>query len=161
MSPGTWLLGSNQSCRFLSGLPRYVLAVLYTTYSRAVHSSSGVEFSLSSHCARALSISCSKLSLRLVVLRFAVLGLAFVLVPCLLCFCRILKTTFGLSIGPAVCSTHGSVPRMSILSRHLVTMKSIICQCLERGYIQVVLRSLFCFEHGVRHYQLELRAQSQ
>ena len=33
---------------------------------------------------------------------------------------------------------------MSILSRHLVMMKSIICQCLERGCIQVVLRSSFC-----------------
>ena len=33
---------------------------------------------------------------------------------------------------------------MSILSRHLVMMKSIICQCFERGFIQVVLRSSFC-----------------
>ena len=33
---------------------------------------------------------------------------------------------------------------ISILSRHLVMMKSIICQCLERGCIQVVLRSSFC-----------------
>ena len=60
-------LGSNQSWCFLSGLPRYVLAVLYTTCCRASHSSSGVELSLSSHWARALSISCSKLSLYLMV----------------------------------------------------------------------------------------------
>ena len=33
---------------------------------------------------------------------------------------------------------------MSILTRHLVMTKSIICQCLERGCIQVVLRSSFC-----------------
>ena len=33
---------------------------------------------------------------------------------------------------------------MSTLSRHLVMMKSIICQCLERGCIQVVLHSSFC-----------------
>ena len=33
---------------------------------------------------------------------------------------------------------------MSILSRHLVMMKSIICQCLERGCIQMVLHSSFC-----------------
>ena len=33
---------------------------------------------------------------------------------------------------------------MSILSRHLVMMKSIICQCPERGCVQMVLRSSFC-----------------
>ena len=32
---------------------------------------------------------------------------------------------------------------MSISSRHVVMMKSIICQCLERGCIQMVLRSSF------------------
>ena len=37
----SWSLGSNQSWCFLSGLPRYVLAVLYTTCCRAAHSSSG------------------------------------------------------------------------------------------------------------------------
>ena len=61
----SWSLGSNQSWCFLSGLPRFVLAVLYTTCCRAAHSSSGVELYFSSHWARALSISCSKLSLRL------------------------------------------------------------------------------------------------
>ena len=40
----SWSLGSNQSWCFLSGLPRYVLAVLYTTCCRAAHYSSGVEF---------------------------------------------------------------------------------------------------------------------
>ena len=59
----SWLLESNQSWWFLSGLPRYVLAVLYTTCYSAAHSSSGVEFSFSYHWAKALSISCSKLSL--------------------------------------------------------------------------------------------------
>ena len=57
-----WSLGSNQSWCFLSGLPRYVLGVLYTTCCRAAHFSSGVELSFSSHWARALSISCSKRS---------------------------------------------------------------------------------------------------
>ena len=47
-------------------------------------------------------------------------------------------------IGPAGSSTHGSTLWMFILSRHLVMMKSIICQCLERGCIQVVLCSSFC-----------------
>ena len=54
---------SNQSWCFLS-----VFAVLSTTCCSAAHSSSGVEFSFSSHWARALSISCSKLSLWLMVL---------------------------------------------------------------------------------------------
>ena len=96
----SWSLWTNQSWCFLSGLPRYVLAVLYylyTTCCRAAHSSSGVELSFS-HCARALSISCSKLSVWLMVLSFAVLSLAGLLVPCLLCFYRILKASFHLSI---------------------------------------------------------------
>ena len=71
----SWSLGSNQSWFFLSGLPRYVLAVLYTTCCRVAHSSSGVEIFRSSHWARALSIHCSKLSLWLMVLSFAVLSL--------------------------------------------------------------------------------------
>ena len=50
---------------------------------------------------------------------------------------------------------------MSILSRHFVMMRSIICQCPERGCIQVVLRSSLLLEHGVRYYQFELRAHSQ
>ena len=94
----SWSLGSNQSWYFLSGVPRYVLAVLYATCCRAAHSSSGVELSFSSHWARALSISSSKLSLWLVVLSFTVLSLVGLLVPCLLCFCRILKAIFDLSI---------------------------------------------------------------
>ena len=68
-------------------------------------------------------------------------------------FCRILKATFDFSVW---CS----VQQLSILSRYLVMMKSIICQCLERGCIQVVLHSSFCLI-GVRHYQFERRAQSQ
>ena len=104
----SWSLGSNQSWCFLSGLPRYVLAVLYTTCCRAAQFSAGVKFSFSSHWARTLSISCSKLSLWLMVLSFAVLSLVGLLVPCLLCFCRILKATFDLVISPAVSSTHGS-----------------------------------------------------
>ena len=44
-------------------------------------------------------ISCSKLSLWLMVLSFAVLSLVGLLVPCLLCFCCILKATFYLSIS--------------------------------------------------------------
>ena len=94
----SWSLGSNQTCCFLSGLPRYVLAVLYTTCCRAAHFSSGVEFYFSYNWARALSISCSKLSLWLVVLSFTVLSLVGILVPCMLCICRILKATFDLSI---------------------------------------------------------------
>ena len=93
----SWSLGSNQSWCFPSGLLRYVLAVLYTTCCRAGHSSSGVVFSLSSHWARVLSISCSKVSLWLVVLNFAMFSLVG-LFPCLLCFCRILKATFDVSI---------------------------------------------------------------
>ena len=61
----SWSLGSHQSWWFLSGLPIYVFAVLYTTCCTAAHSSSGFELSFSSHWARALSISCSNLSLRL------------------------------------------------------------------------------------------------
>ena len=49
-----------------------------------------------------------------------------------------------LVIGQAFCSTIARVLWMSILSRHLVMMKSIICQCFKRGCIQVVLRSSFC-----------------
>ena len=72
----SWSLGSNQSLCFISGLPIYVLAVLYTTCCRAAHSSSGVELSFSSHWVRALSSSCSKLSLWVMVLSVAVLSLA-------------------------------------------------------------------------------------
>ena len=94
----SWSLGSNQSWCFLSGLPRYVLAVLYLTCCRAANSSSGVEISFSSHGARALSISCSKLSLLMMVLSFVVLGLVGLVISCLLCFYRILKASFDLSI---------------------------------------------------------------
>ena len=75
-----WSLGSNQSWCFLSGLPRYVLAVLYATCCKAAHSYSGVEFCFSSHWARALSIPCSILSLWLVVLSFAVFNLVELIV---------------------------------------------------------------------------------
>ena len=81
------------------------------------------------------------------VLSFAVLSLVGLLVPCLLCFCHILKATFDLSIWWSVQQLAPPLARVlwtSILSRHLVMMKSIICQCLERGYIQVVLHSSFC-----------------
>jgi len=90
-----WSLGSNQSWCFLSSLPRYVLAVLYTTCCRATHSSSGVEFAFSFQWARGLSIFCSRLSLWMMVLSFAVLSLIGLLVPSLLCFCRIPKATFA------------------------------------------------------------------
>ena len=82
----SWSLGSNQSWCFLSGLPAYVLAVLYTTCCRIAHSSSVIKFSFSSHWARALSNCCSKPSLCLVVLSFAVLSLVGLLVPCLVLF---------------------------------------------------------------------------
>ena len=36
------------------------------------------------------------------------------------------------------------VLQMSILSRHLVMMKSIICPCRERGCVHVVLCASFC-----------------
>ena len=79
----SWSLVLNQSWCFLFGLPMYVLTVLYTTSCRAPHSSSGVEFSSSSHWARALSISCSTLSLWLMVLSFAVLSLgAYLFLAC-------------------------------------------------------------------------------
>ena len=133
----SWSLGSNQSWCLLSGLPRYALAVLYTTCYRAAHSSSGVEFSFSSQCARALTISCSKLSLWLMVLSFAVLSLVGLLVPCLLCLCRILKATFDLSIWWSVQQLAPRMARvlwMSTLSRHLVMMNVChICQCLHPG----------------------------
>ena len=141
----SWSLGSNQC--FLSGLPKYVLAELYTTCCRAAHSSSGVELSFSSHWARALTMSCWKLSLWLMVLSFAVLNLVGLLIPCLLCFCRILKATFDLSIWWSVQQLAPRMARvlwMSILSRHLAMMKSVICQCLERGCVKVVLRSSYC-----------------
>ena len=73
-------LGLATTWCFLSGLPIYVLAVLYTTCCRAAQSLSGVEFSFSSHWARALSICSSKLSLWLMVLSFAVLNLVGLLV---------------------------------------------------------------------------------
>ena len=88
-----------------------------------------------------------KISRWLMVLSFAMLSLVGLLVPCLLCFCRILKATFDLSIRWSVQQLAPRMARvlwMSILSRHLVMMKSIICQCLDRGCIQVVLRSSFC-----------------
>ena len=89
---------SNQTWCFLSGLPRHFFAVLYTTLCRAAHSSSGVEFSFSSHWARAQSIYCSELSLWLMVLSYAALSLLGLLVPCLLCFCRVTEATFDISI---------------------------------------------------------------
>ena len=74
-------------------------------------------------------------------LSFAVLSLVSLVVPCLLCFCRILKATFDLNIWWSVQQLD---PNLSFISWHLVMMKPIICQCLERGWIQVVLRSSFC-----------------
>ena len=75
-------------CRHLCGSSppglQHPLSVLYTTCCRAVHSSSGVECSFSSHWARALSFPCSKLSLWLMILNVAVLSLVGLLVPCLL-----------------------------------------------------------------------------
>ena len=113
---------------------------------RAAHSSSGVEFSFSSYWARALSIFCSKLSIWLRVLSYAVLSWLGLLVPCLLCFCLIIEATFDLSIWRSAQQLAPSMARVlwtSILSKHLVMMKSITCQCLEPGCIQVVLRSSF------------------
>ena len=112
------------------------------TFCRAAHSSSGVEFSFSSHWARALSIFCSQLSIWQRVLSYAVLSLLG-----LLCFCLIIEATFDLSIWRSAQQLAPSMARvlwMSILSKHLFMMKSIICQCLERGCIQVVLRLSFC-----------------
>ena len=64
-SPGVFCL----ACQEMSWL--YVHDLLQS----CPYSSSGVEFSFSSHWARALSISCSKLYLWLVVLSFAMLSL--------------------------------------------------------------------------------------
>ena len=94
----SWSLVSNQSWCFLSGLPKYVLAVFYLTCCRVAHSLSGVERSFFSHWARALPISCSKLFLCLMVISFAVLYFVCLRVLCLLYLCRILKTIFGISI---------------------------------------------------------------
>ena len=89
----SWWLGSNQSWCFFSGLPRYALAVLYTTCCRAAHSSSGVDIvSLSSP-----------------------------------------------PVWREHCPSPARVLWMSILSRHLMMMKSVM-----KGCIQVVLRSSFC-----------------
>ena len=128
-----------------------VLAVLYTTWCRAAHSSSGVELSFSSHWARALSISCSKLSIWLMVLNFAPLGLVGLLVPCLLCFCRIPKATFDLSISCSVCSKHGSgtvdvhlfpTPRDDEVDHMPVSGTRV-----HPGGLALIL----LLEHGVRH----------
>ena len=80
------------------------------TCCRTAHSSSGVELSFSSHWARALSLSCSKLSVWLMVLSFVAFSLVDLLVPCLFCFCRILKATFDLSIW---CSVQQLASRMA------------------------------------------------
>ena len=141
----SWSLGLNQSWCFLSGLQRYVLAVLYTTCCRAAIHRLVMSFP-SPPIGPEDCPSPAQNSLWLMVLSFAVLSLVGLLVPCLLCFCRILKATFDLSIWWSV-QQLVSVVRvlwMSILSRHLVMMKSIICQCLERRCTHVVLRSSFC-----------------
>ena len=49
-----------------------------------------------------------------------------------------------LVVSPTVCCTHFGVLQMSILSRHLVMMKSIICTYWERECVQVVLGAYFC-----------------
>ena len=99
------------------------------------------------------------------VLSFTLLSLVGLLLPWLLRCCRILKATFDLSIWWSVQQLDPLMAGtlwMSILSRHLVVMKSIICQCPERGCTQVVLRSTFdLLEHDLRYNQFELRAQSQ
>ena len=110
----SWSLGSNPSWCFLYGLPSCALAVLY------------------------VSISCSKLFLWLKALRLAVLSFVGLLVLCLFCFCP-----QHLVFGPSFSSTT-RILWMSILSRHFVMTKSIICQCPERGCIQMVLRSSSC-----------------
>ena len=65
----------------------------------------------------------------------------------LIVFFLILKMTLDLNIWwsvPQLAPRIVRVPQMSILSRHLVMMKSIICPCRERGYVQVVLCASFC-----------------
>ena len=157
----SWSLGSNQC--FLPGLPRYVLAVMYTTCCRAAHFSSGVEFSFS-HWARALSNSCSKLSLWLMVLSFVVLSLVGLLVPCLLCFCCILKSHVWpqhLVIGPTVSSTHGTG---TVDVRLIPTPRADEVDHMPVSGTRMHpsgLAFILLLEHGVRHYQLEFRAQSQ
>ena len=62
-------------------------------------------------------------------------------------FLRILKIALDLNIWCSVTQFSPRILRvlqMSILSRHLVMMKSIICPCRERGYVQVVLCASFC-----------------
>ena len=62
-------------------------------------------------------------------------------------FFLILKINFDLNIWwsvPQFAPRIVGVLQMSILSRHLVMMKSIICPCRERGYVQVVLCTSFC-----------------
>ena len=59
----------------------------------------------------------------------------------------ILKMTIDLNIWwpvPQFAPCIVRVLQMSILSWHLVMMKSIICPCRERGYVQVVLCASFC-----------------
>ena len=142
----SWSLGSNQAWCFLSGLPRYVMAVLYTTCCRAAHSSSGVEFSFSSYWARALSISCSKLSLWLMV--------RCPLTVVLLSYSDSHFLPQHLVMGPAVSSTHGS----GTLDVHLIpTPRDDEVDHMPVSGTRmhpVGLAFILLPEHGVRHYQL-------
>ena len=65
----------------------------------------------------------------------------------LIVFFLILKITLDLNIWwsvPQFAPRIVRVLQMSILYRHLVMMKSIICPCRERGCVQVVLCASFC-----------------
>ena len=70
------------------------------------------------------------------------LSFFFTLLGCFLCFPAILKDALQRSM---MWSVQQSAPlmvlviRMSLMSRRLVMMKSIRCQCLDRGCIQVAL----------------------
>ena len=139
-----WSFGSNQSLCFFSCLPRDALAVSYTTCWKLFQQ----VMSLSSDdLARALSISCTRLSAWLVFLSLLVFSFTGFIAPLWLCFLLIMKMTLDLNIWwsvPQFAPRIVRVLQMSILSRHLVMMKSIICPCRERGCVHVVLCASFC-----------------
>ena len=67
-------------------------------------------------------------------------------------------TPFCLYSDPQCAPRIVRVLQISMLSWHLVMIKSIICPCRERGMGSSVLLSIILFEHGVGHYQIEVSA---
>ena len=145
-------------CHFFPG---DVLVVSYTTCWKLVQQ--GVL--LSSNCwASALSIYCTRLSAWLVFLSLLVFSFTGFIAPCLIVFSPYTedyRRYQHLVVSPTVCSTHcsgaTSVHAIPDSGADEVNHMSVSRACMRPGGLVCIL----LFDHGVGHYQIDLRAWCQ